>query len=152
MKFIIFAIVVAAIVMGGLIYNKQTGVDKIAVIKQACIQKYTSLPENNLINDVDGFCQCQAEIKRPATIEEAKAGGIACMDQYGKENMLKLCESMNADMQKEDPASKGLNCSCFYDNLMNLFGDMVLGQNGADNMTKQQRDETIGKAFVACRN
>ncbi len=139
----------------GLFYFKGESlkVENLNKAKNACIEHYNNMPQaSNIISDIDGFCSCNANIKRPAKIEEVKIAGRACMDQYGKPTLLQRCEEMNNDMRREDETQKGIDCGCFYDQLITLFSDEVIGQNnGADTMTKEQRDETVAKAFVACK-
>lgn len=139
----------------GLFYFKGEILKQQAVkqTKQACIEKYNSMPQAaNIISDVDAFCGCNANIKRWAKADDIKIAGRACMDQYGKANLLQRCEDMNNDMRREDETQRGIDCSCFYDQLISLFSDEVIGQNnGADSLTKEQRDETVAKAYMACK-
>ena len=151
-KAIVFLLVVVAVGAGGYLFvSQKLKSNNIADVKQMCVQKYNSLPQNSMITDVDNFCECTAHVDRTAGPEQAKAGGKACMDQYGKPNMLKKCEAMNQDMRKEVKDAKGVNCECFYDKMINLFSDQVAGQNGADNLTMEQRRATVAEAFVACK-
>lgn len=142
--------------VAGLFYFKgeELKVENLSKARQACIEKYNSMPQAaNIISDVEGFCGCNANIKRPAKVEEIKIAGRACMDQYGKATLIQRCEDMNVSMRREDETQKGIDCGCFYNQLITLFGDEVIGQNnGADTMTKQKRDETVAKAYMACKN
>lgn len=123
----------------------------IALMKQACVQKSQVMKQRGIVSDLEGFCDCTIKVRGQKTPEAIQAGGRACMDQYGKVNLLKMCEDTNVKMKKEEPASAGLNCSCFYDKLTKLFSDEVYARSG-DSMTKNQRNEVVAKAFLACRN
>ncbi len=151
-RLLIGLLVTVAVSLAGYAYIYKTQADKKATMRQACIQKYEATPEINVITDINGFCECSIKVRDQKTPEAIIAGGRACMDQYGKENLLKMCEDMNAEMKQEMPGTKGLNCGCFYDKLTSMFGAEMNERKGVDNMTKRQRDETVAKAFIACRN
>lgn len=153
MKALLIFLIVLAGAAGLFLYkDAQLKQENLGKAQQACIEKYNSTGQSAIISDAEGFCACHARIKRPAKIEEIKIASRACMDQYGKAGMLQRCEDMNKDMRREEATNKGINCGCFYDQMMTLFGDEVLGRNGADDMTPQQRTETVAKAFIACKN
>ncbi len=150
-KFIVFLVVIVAVGAGGYFFvTQKRQSNQIADVKQLCVQKYKGIQQST-ITDVEGFCECTAHVDRADGPEQFKAGGKACMDKFGKANLLKSCESMNADMVKEDSANKGVNCECFYDKMLDLFGDQANEQNGADNLTKEQRRATVAEAFLACK-
>lgn len=148
---IIAAFVVAAMALVAYgMHLKQEG--NIAAMKQACVQKSQIMQQRGIVSDLPGFCDCTIKVRDLKTPGEIQAGGRACMNQYGKTNLLKMCEDMNVDMKKEEPTSTGIGCECFYEKLTNLFSDEVYARKGADNMTKDQRNEVVAKAFLACRN
>lgn len=150
-------LIVAIFITGvaGLFYfkNENIKLEKRSLIKQACVEKYNNMPQaSNIISDVDGFCGCNAGIERTGTATEIKAAGRACMDQYGKPGLIQRCEDMNKAMSREVADAKGIDCGCFYNQLITLFGDEMIGQNSDEEpLTKKQRDETVGRAFMACK-
>jgi len=121
-------------------------------MKVACMEKSMPMQQKGIIPDLEGFCECSIKVRDQKTAQAIKDSGRACLDQYGKASLMKMCEDMNVDMKKEDAAALGLNCECFYDKLTSFFGDEANARKGADNMTKAQRDEVVMKAFTSCKN
>lgn len=150
-KTIILLLVVAAIGVSGYFYvNKRIETNQTLGVKQMCVQKYNSIQQNT-ITDVDGFCECTALVAKAVGQEQIKAGGKACLDKFGKANLLKTCEDISSDMMKQDPSSKGVNCECVYDKTIDLFSEQAAGQEGIDNLTMEQRRATVAQAFAACK-
>ncbi len=146
-------LLVVGIVMGLGTYAYKLKADNLtAGMKAACMEKSLPMQQKGIISDLEGFCECSIKVRDQKTAEAIKDSGRACMDQYGKASLMKMCEDMNVDMKKEDATASGLNCECFYGNLTSFFGDEANARKGADNMTKAQRDEVVMKAFTSCKN
>ncbi len=150
-KAVIFLAVVAVACAGGyILFSRKMEANQIADIKKMCVQYYNSIQQST-ITDVDEFCECTALVARAGGPEQIKAGGKACLDKFGKANLLKSCEAISNDMVKQDPSSKGVNCECVYDKTIDLFSGQAAAQSGADNLTMEQRRATVAQAFDACK-
>lgn len=151
MRIIVFFAIFVGVMGGGYAYMKYAQFAEKAGITQECVQKYSVPPRNKLIKDAKGFCECSANIEQPFTVEEAKALGRSCMEQYGKQNLLRMCEDMNVEIKNRSVAAKTVNCGCFYEELMGLFSDEMIAQKTSD-LPKEKRDEVVWQAFTKCRN
>jgi|GEM_PF-4585505 len=147
MKWILIILVVLIAGFGGYIYlGKMAQNTRVEEARLSCIQKYEAMPQaKEMLKDVSGFCGCQAASARGNSKEEIKELWTACNDKFVKPGMMESCMAANAEINPQNVAGKGVNCQCFYDNLMGELAREEIEPPA------ERRNQLSTQAFMACR-
>ena len=120
-------------------------------VRQACLDVHYKMPvEAKMVGDVEGLCTCQSEIDLQASAEIIKQQGRACMDQFGKADIVARCEKYNVRLAAQSAGTKKMNCDCFYDQLMNLSLDQMMAGQAIKDLTPEQAQQVSRQAVTAC--
>lgn len=147
MKFYVVILFLFVLAVGGyFLADRHIDMKNLSAYKQECLNRYANVPEGQkMVDDIEGFCACQSSIDPRSSKDDMKAVWKSCNDQYIKPNLVKTCMDANVSINPAGEAGKGVNCQCFYDNLINAMADQ------SQDMPAERRNQLSAQAFMACR-
>lgn len=154
MKYILFIIILLA---GGGFYGYTMHIEnQIKIAQENCVASFKA--GNPFEPNAKEFCACSSEYIRENPFadkkdpEVKKQIGITvsnCMDKYNKPIVITECDKMN-DQMKQANTGYFVECSCFYDNLIEpILAGWVDGDIKTNEMAQAGKDKAVD-ALNAC--